>query len=55
MGKVAFEPEDKTTDERPLYERVAEQASLEPDVALRALVALRELGYTIGTPRVQWR
>lgn len=55
MGKMTFEPDQKMAAEVPLFEQVAERAGVEPKTAREVLVALRELGYTIATPRVQWR
>lgn len=56
MGKMTFEVDHKMTDELPpLYARVAAEAGVEDEVAREVLRALRRIGYTIATPRVQWR
>lgn len=54
MEKMTVEPSEKIVDE-PLYKIVAEKAEVDPEVARAVLVALRQCGYTIATPRVQWR
>lgn len=59
MGKMTLEPEQEITSEgpitEPLYVLVAREAGVPPTVARSVLVALRKLGFTIATPRVQWR
>lgn len=54
MGKMTVEPSEKVTEE-PLYKIVADKAGVDAEVARSVLVALRQCGYTIATPRVQWR
>ena len=54
MGKMTLEPSQEIAGE-PLYVSVAREAGVSPAVARRVLIALRKLGFTIATPRVQWR
>lgn len=55
MGKMTFEPDEEMTGEEPLYALVAREARCSEKQAREVLVALRKLGFTIATPRKQWR